>query len=233
MSWLFGIILGLLIASPAAALPTINFDQGAGAGQAGGSLSYDGEGGPLVGTNIGFGVLAGFGTALNTGVPLFCVPACTLAFETGANTTEAVPLGGGVQQWTWAGDGGFFVLEGDLNTQADGLGVEIASGTLLTGEFTGAVGLVGPEGRLLVAGAGVDEKIGSLLEFYAIPEFLNFNFAQTEIVASGLVVGANGSLNGSVTNADLTNQQIPEPATMALFGSGLAGLAIWRTWRRR
>jgi hypothetical protein len=229
MSWLFGIILGLLIASPVAALPTINVDQGAGAGQAGGTLSYDGAGGPLIGTDIGFGALAGFDTAVNAGVPLFCVPSCTLDFTTGANTAEGT-IGGGA--WTWDG-GGSFVLEGTLNTAADGTGTEVATGTLLTGDFTGAFGLVGPEGRLLVAGVGEDEKIASLLQFYAIPEFLPFRYANTEIVATGLVVGADGSLAGSVVNADLTNTQIPEPGTLLLFGSGAAGVAILRRWRRR
>jgi PEP-CTERM motif len=218
----------LLVAAPAAALPTINIDQGPGGGQAGGTLSYDGAGGPLVGTGIGFGVLAGFDTAANPGVPLFCVPNCTLNFQTGANTAEGT-VGGAA--WTWDG-GGSFVLEGTLNTAVDGSGTEIADGTILAGTFDGALGLVGPAGRLLVIGVGEDEKIGSLLEFYGISPFLDFRYANTEIVATGLVVGADGSLNGSVTNADLTNQQIPEPATMGLFGSGLAGLAIWRKWRR-
>jgi PEP-CTERM motif len=228
MSWLFGIILGLLIASSAAALPTINVDQGTGGGQAGGTLTYDGAGGPLIGGGIGFGVLAGFDTAANAGVSLFCVPNCTLGFQTGANTAEGT-IGGAA--WTWAG-GGSFVLEGTLNTAADGSGTEIADGTLLAGTFTGALGLVGPAGRLLVIGVGEDEKIGSLLEFYAIPEFLPFRFADTEIVASGLTVDPDGSLSGTVTNADLTNTGIPEPGTLLLFGSGAAALAL-RRWRRR
>jgi hypothetical protein len=229
MSWLFAILLGLLIAAPAAALPTINVDQGSGAGQAGGTLAYDGAGGPLIGTNIGFGALAGFDTAANAGVSLFCVPNCTLGFQTGANTAEGT-VGGGA--WTWDG-GGSFVLEGTLNTAADGTGADIASGTLLSGTFTGALGLVGPEGRLLVTGVGEDEKIGGVLDFYAIPDFLPFRFANTEIVATGLVVGADGSLAGSVVNADLTNTQIPEGGTLLLFGSGMAGLSALRRWRRR
>jgi PEP-CTERM motif len=212
-------------------LPTLNFDQGFGAGQAGGTLSYDGEGGPLVGTNIGFGALAGFETPLQSGTPLFCVPSCQLDFTTGANTAEAVGLPGGVEQWTWA-EGGTFVLEGTLNTASDGTGTEIASGTLLAGSFDAVSGVVGTEGRLLVVGIGEDEKIAEILQFYGLSEFLPFRFAQTEIVATGLVVGANNSLNGSVTAADLTNTQIPEPGTLLLFGSGAAALAL-RRWRRR
>jgi hypothetical protein len=214
---------------PAEGLPTINFDQGTGAGQAGGTLTYDGAGGPLIGGGIGFGVLAGFDTAANAGVPLFCVPNCTLGFTTGGNTAEGT-VGGGA--WTWDG-GGSFVLEGTLNTAADGSGTEIADGTLLSGTFTGALGLVGPEGRLLVAGVGEDEKIASLLQFYGVSDFLPFRYANTEIVATGLVVGADGSLSGTVVNSDLTNTQIPEPGTVLLFGSGSAAIVALRRWRRR
>jgi hypothetical protein len=217
----------LLAVGSAQALPTVNIDQGTGGGQAGGTLSYDGLGGPLVGTNIGFGVLNAVDTVANQGVPLFCVPNCTLNFETGANVTENVTISGTLSQWTWGG-GGTFEVEGTLNTAADGSGTAVATGTILTGEFTGALGLVGPAGRLAVTGVGEDEKIGGLLDFYGISEFLPFRFASTEIVATGLVVGANGSLDGSVTNADITNTQIPEPGTLLLLGSGLAGASLLR-----
>jgi PEP-CTERM motif len=217
----------LLAVGSAQALPSVNFDQGGGAGQSGGTLSYDGEGGALVGTNIGFGRLAGIDTPLNNGVQVFCVPDCTLNFETGPNLTEAVSAGGGLQQWTWAG-GGSFTVDGTLNTAADGSGLEVASGTLLDGTFDGAFALVGPAGRMLVTGVGDDRKIGGILDFYGFSEFLPFSFASTDIVATGLVVGGNFSLDGSVTNADLTNTQIPEPGTLLLLGSGLAGAGLLR-----
>jgi hypothetical protein len=219
----------LLTAAPAAALPTINVDQGTGGGQAGGTLSYDGAGGPLVGTGIGFGVLAGFDTTLNNSVPLFCDPACTLNFSTGGNLSEGAAGG---DPWRFAG-GGSFVLDGTLNTAADGSGTEIASGTLLSGTFTGLLFTAGQAGRGLAVGVGEDEKIGGLLDFYGISPFLDFRYANTEIVATGLVVGANGSLSGEVVNSDLTNTQIPEGGTLLLFGSGMAGLSALRRWRRR
>jgi hypothetical protein len=141
---------------------------------------------------------------------------------------EALPIGpgGATLLWTWAGDG-FFRVEGTLNTAADGSGAEVATGALLTGFFEDTVGAaVGSDGRMLVVGQGRDEKHVGILEFYALSLLLPFNFAQTEIVASGLTVGANDSLAGSVTNADLTNTQIPEPGTLLLLGSGLAGLGL-------
>jgi hypothetical protein len=200
--------LGLAAGPAAAQAPTINFDQGTGGGQAGGTLTYDGEGGPLIGTDIGFGVLAGFETPANAGVPLFCVPSCTLNFVTGANTAEGT-VGGAA--WTWAG-GGSFTVVGTLNTQADGMGTVVATGTLLTGTFDGALGLVGPAGRLLVIGVGTDTKTSGLVAFYGLDPSTPFTFANTEIVATGLVVGANNSLAGSVTNSDLTNvTQLPPP----------------------
>jgi hypothetical protein len=217
----------LLAVGSAQALPTINIDQGTGGGQAGGSLFYNGEGGPLVGTGIGFGAFQGTDTTVNNNVSLFCVPSCTLNFATGANIQEAVGVGGGLTQWTWGG-GGSFEVEGTLNTAPDGTGTAVANGTLLAGEFTGALGLVGPAGRLAVTGVGEDEKIGGLLDFYGISEFLPFRFASTEIIATGLTVGGNGSLSGSVTNADITNTQIPEPGTLLLLGSGLAGASLLR-----
>jgi hypothetical protein len=201
-----------LAAGPAAAQPTINVDQGTGGGQSGGTLSYNGEGGPLVGTGIGFGVLQGTDTPANAGVSLTCVPACTLNFETGDIIQEAVGIGGGLQQWTWGG-GGFFTLEGTLQ---DAGGNVIATGLLLSGTFDGAIGFVGPAGRLVVIGVGNDLKFG-FPGFYGLDPSTAFTFASSEIVATGLVVGANNSLAGPVTNSDLTNvTQIPPPGALCL-----------------
>jgi hypothetical protein len=54
---------------------------------AGGTLSYGGEGGALVGTHTGFHLVTGAATPANNGALLQCA-SCNLDFTTGANLTE-------------------------------------------------------------------------------------------------------------------------------------------------
>ena len=92
----------------------------------GGTISYDGAGGPLVGTDIIFQQVIGVDTPANGGTSLFCWPVnCLLNFTTGDNITEGPPI------YTFGG-GGSLTLTGGLNTKIDGTGVQVvAPGTLL------------------------------------------------------------------------------------------------------
>lgn len=200
-----GLMLG--IASQATAA-LIDFDQL----NDGGAVSWAGGVAPLVGTDIRFDRVTGIGTPANAGVALFCtgVSGCDLDFTTGANTDGVGPV------LEWAG-GGSFTLTGTLNTAADGSGSTIASGTLLTGMWGGpVVGNVNGS-NVLVSGFGADTKHEDLASFYGFtsPDFI---FASTKIGAS-----FDGT-TWNVTEADLTNTPAPEPATLMLLGSGLAGL---------
>jgi hypothetical protein len=67
------------------AVPAITFDNMAPV--AGGTLSYGGEGGALVGTHTGFHLVTGAATPANNGALLQCA-SCNLDFTTGANLTE-------------------------------------------------------------------------------------------------------------------------------------------------
>jgi len=107
----------------------------------GGTLTYDGVGGPLVGTDIIFQQVIGVDTPANGGTSLFCWPVnCVLNFTTGDNTLEGPPI------YTFLG-GGSLTLTGGLNTAIDGSGVQVVpGGTLLAlnGSFdTPAIGLGG------------------------------------------------------------------------------------------
>ena len=112
----------LLVPGIALAVPTITFDTTPGG--AGGTLTYDGLGGPLVGTGIVFVDILGVDTPLNSGDLMDCV-GCSLAFTTGNNIQE------GPAQWIWAG-GGSFTLTGSVPD----LGLPAGS-VLLSGSFTG------------------------------------------------------------------------------------------------
>jgi len=213
--WLCVAVLALC-PSLALALPSIIFDTTPGG--AGGTLTYDGAGGPAVGTNIQFVNIEGVDSPANSGVVLACVD-CVLNFTTGANLVEGPP------QYTWAG-GGSFVLTGDVPA----LGLDDA--VLLSGSFTGTPntpGLAAAGASALFLAIGTDVKNADLAGFYGFTSN-DFVFANTEIALNTFTPGADGAFSAVPNQADLINA-VPEPATLLLLGSGLAGLA-WIGRRR-
>jgi len=210
MKWLVALALAIL-PSVALAVPAIVFDTVPGG--AGGTLTYDGAGGPAVGTNIQFVDLVGVDSPLNANVVLSCVD-CFLNFTTGANTLEGPP------QYTWGG-GGSFVLTGDVPA----LGLDDA--VLLSGSFTGTPntpGLAAGETSALFVALGIDTKNETLAGFYGFsPD--NWAFANTEIALGTFSPGADGAFTAIPNQADLINvQPVPEPGTLMLVGTGIMGL---------
>ena len=206
-----GILAGLLLLpSVALAIPSIVFDTTR-AGP-GGTLTYDGAGGPAIATDVVFVNIQGNETPLNSGITLACVN-CSLDFTTGANTQEGPPAG--------CGTVGSFTLTG--NVPALGL----VGATLIAGTFTGTEntpGLAGETTGLFFA-LGVDAKDPTLAAFYGLAP-TGFTFANTEIALNTLTVDAlTGAFTAIPNQADIINvAPVPWPMTGVLLGLGLLGL---------
>jgi PEP-CTERM motif len=211
-----GVLAGLLLLpSVVWAVPVLKFDDPL---VPGGTVTYDGAGGPAIGTDILFQSIQGLDTPLNAGVTLACV-GCELDFVTDANLSEGPPL------WNF-GPGGTLTLTGAV----PGLGLP-AGTVLLSGTFVGTPNeIIGVDFGLFAA-VGTDTKDPTLAAFYGLTP-TDFTLGTTSIQAI-LLPDASGAFAGTVVNADLNNTQpglrevpVPLPATVWLLGLGVLGLCL-------
>ncbi|HBH81660.1 MAG TPA: hypothetical protein DDY39_17675 [Nitrospira sp.] len=178
-----------------------------------GSISYNGTGGGLVGTNIEVDNVVGLGTPANANITSTCL-SCVLNFTTGSN----ISAGSGLWQF---GPGGTISIIGGVDFS---VGSDIAVGsTLLTGTFSSAT--VSDTGIFEVTfGSFTDGKHADLLSYYGMP---NGNYDGSLTILFSATNGAGNSIastsifSGSIANAPAA---VPVPAGAWLFGSGLLGL---------
>jgi hypothetical protein len=178
-----------------------------------GNVAYGGTGGSVVGTTITFDDFDVTGAPVNNG-----------DFTSGINTSEVNP-------YTWTGPGTATITGTIINPIG---GAVIATGTLMTGTFNLLTATFNPAtGQMTLVGLGTDTKNADLLSFFQITN--PGAFTSTNISTGPCVPDAAGAFNCAVTEADVqnvnANQVVPEPATLVLFGLGLAGAGV--TMRRR
>lgn len=217
------LLLSVLLSIPMLAnAALIQIDEGATIQT--GSLSYDGAGGALVGTDIVFSLATGADTPVNQGSTLTCTN-CLLNFTTGANTLEGPGL------WQWLA-GGSFSLDGDLY---DGVTL-LQSGNLLTGVFDAPPPptAIGAGSSLLFVSIGSVAAAQPLVDYFGIVDNA-FAFANTELALQSCNInGGTGAFACGLANADLavTAAAVPTPATAMLFGIGAAGLVASQRKRK-
>lgn len=180
-----------------------------------GSISYNGTGGPLVGSGISVNTVTGLGTAANTGTGL-SISGGLLGWVTG-------PLTGATSSsWSFGGgSGSSLTLTGGISS------LGIASGTTLLSGYWGTATVTSIGNNFDIAGASFFDYVNPVLAAYfgepsASAWNGNFNIS---FFAAG--TPPSGFTSSQVLSGDVvTTVPVPEPASAALVVLGLFGIAV-------
>ena len=203
--------------APARANTIIDFKDAA---LIGGTVSYDGNGGALVGANIVLQYVLGLDTPSELGA--HGLTGALLNFSTGGYS------GGSGSTYNFS-NGGSFQITGKVDNACDLYGTLCnTSDVLLTGSFLGAT----VNGGGVTFTGGTDTKNSALLAFFGLPANTQFAFGPANVQFNPSY-GQNGSFSGTAYSTDVSNTVVPEPGSMMLFGSGLVGLSTLIRRRRQ
>jgi hypothetical protein len=204
--------IGIAVAAALAFAPSVAsalalIDFGTGDAGFGGTITLT-AGGNVLGTAIPLESLATSGTTPSGTFDL----SGPLAFGNDASDTN------GAASFNFDTTAKTFTVFGGVPS----LGI-ISNQTLLTGTISSfSYSILGNVLQLSVN--GTDTKSVDLLTALGIPTDAKFAFASFELAA--VTTGAANTY--TATSVDILNQQVAEPFTMLLLGTGLLGLAVLR-----
>jgi hypothetical protein len=204
-------LLALLWGSPVSAETVIDFSGPTGGA---GTILYGGGASNLVGENIAIGGVHGINTPQNADT-VFEVSGGLLDFSTGA-----------FQSYDPATDTYFFGGDGTISIMGTVSEAGILEPTLLlSGTVTGARYLAGVFELTVIVGS--DQKSAQLLDFFGLPADTLFRFSGSVHTTDPSPYG-EGGFRADAFSADIANTVIPEPASLAIFGLGIASVALQR-----
>ncbi len=213
-----GVVLSLFLVVPAFAFPVIDF----GTGDANGTL---GHGGTITFT----GVNQAFGSVPVDDMSVMGALVNGVFDTSGAfnfiNNETKLPETAALVNFSFGPSGNFVNVIGGVPA----LGIPDGT-TLLSGTFSSFVTF----GTTAIQGSGPDDKSPILLTALGIPLDTPFNFFGFSIDTGVLVVGPDVPPNTfQGVSTDFANSgKVPEPISLILLGSGLAGAGLYRRLRK-
>lgn len=222
-AWRLGLacVLGTMLVgffSPSAMAVELNFNIST---PTSGTISYDGTGSRLIGSNIEVDDVVGLSTPANANVTSLCL-SCVLNFNSGSLTSAGGPPPSGNNNGWWRfGSGGSITITGGVQLQGS---PDIPVGaTLLSGTFDNAfVQDLGASFKVTF-GSFTDTKHPDLLAYYGLAPS-PFEGALTLLFGSVNAGVGEVFTSTSVFSGSVANTPVPLPAAVWLFGSGVVAL---------